>query len=87
MSALEQEILDGLKDLNEQAKLCILNMIRVEQDGMFSQFEYVFAPEITITDWLKTAEEMRGSVIPLSSVTDLLDEVRGERLNDLTGGH
>ena len=90
MSALEQEILDGLKHLSEQAKLSLLGIIKSQRAAPDMGFDQVYLPEISLREWLDAAEQVRllVSVDAIgSSVSDLLNELREERIDDLIHGH
>ncbi len=89
MSALEQEILDGLKHLSEQAKLRVLEIVKSERSSPDIAFEQVYPPEISLREWLHAAEQLRllASDVSGQSASDLLNELREERIDDLIHGH
>jgi len=79
MSALEQEILDGLKHLSEQAKLRVLGIVKSQGAVPDMGFEQDYLPEISLHEWLHAAEQLRllvsvDAIKP--SASDLLNELR-----------
>ncbi len=80
MSALEQEIIEKLHQLDDAQKIQVLEFI-----------ERVYSPQFSHTDWVQRVETFQAEIHskygnrPQVSVQDLLDEVQEERLDDLMG--
>lgn len=84
MAAIEQEILEGVSQLDPEQKRLVLALVQ--------ELARLRLPQLTLAEWLHQAEaslaETRAkygeSFVVGSQI--LLDEAREERLNDLLGG-
>lgn len=78
MSALEEELIEKIRAMDESRKLRVLKYVHsIEQEN----FDF--------DDWMAEIEQIGKELETAGDfprVQDILDEVREERLNDLMGG-
>jgi hypothetical protein len=80
MSALEQELIDRIRKLDEDRKRQVLLYI-----------DEIDAPRLTLGEWLQDIErlsqelEKKYGANHFPSAADLINEVREERLDDILG--
>lgn len=80
MSALEQELIDRIRKLDEERKRQVLIYI-----------QEIDAPRLTLGEWLHDIEtlsqelEAKYGARHFPSATDLINELREERLDDILG--
>ncbi|MBI5669967.1 MAG: hypothetical protein HZC41_18390 [Chloroflexi bacterium] len=80
MSALEQELIDRIRKLDEDRKRQVLLYI-----------QEIDAPRLTLGEWLQDIETLSQTLQAkygahhFPSAADLINEVREERLDDILG--
>ena len=90
MSALEQEIIERLKHLSEQAKIRVLEVVKKEVDeshgGYYDDNEMIIIDEGELSDdeWLVEMESLRQRIaaeyVPgnYPSIVEMIREIRDE---------
>ncbi len=81
MSALEQELIEHIHNMNDEERKQVLEYIQKD----------IKPRQMTLGEWLKGAEALRAQLAikygpqHFPNAADVLEEIREERLNDIMG--